>query len=134
VKHLLFVCVENSCRSQIAEGWARTLGEKHGLRAWSAGSNPSGRVNPDAVATMQEAGIDIAAQTSKGMDDIPENIEFEAVVTMGCGDRCPVVGAKRVKDWPIPDPKNQSALFFGEVRDEIQRRVQRLIDEVCNGA
>ena len=128
--NLLFVCVENSCRSQMAEGWARAIGENLGVRAWSCGSEPSGRVNPDAVTAMQEAGIDISGQTSTGADSLPSALEFDAVVAMGCGDRCPRVNAKRVEDWPIPDPKNGGPEVFAEVRGEIRRRVQHLIDQL----
>ncbi len=112
----------------MAEGWARAIGEQRGVRAWSCGSNPSGRVNPGAVAAMQEAGVDIAGHTSKGVESLPPEICFNAVVTMGCGDACPAVEAGRVEDWPIPDPKAGGPETFATARNEIRRRVQRLID------
>ncbi|MBN1476252.1 arsenate reductase ArsC [Candidatus Sumerlaeota bacterium] len=128
--NLLFVCVENSCRSQMAEGWARTIGGERGIRAWSCGASPSGQVNPGAVAAMQEAGVDIAGQSSKGVEALPSDVEFDAVVTMGCGDACPRVPCRRVLDWPVPDPKGGGPEAFARARDEIRRRVQGLIDDL----
>jgi arsenate reductase (thioredoxin) len=128
--NLLFVCVENSCRSQMAEGWARVIGGERGIRAWSCGSSPSGQVSSGAVAAMQEAGVDIAGQISKGASALPGDLEFDAVVTMGCGDACPRVAAHRVLDWPIPDPKGGGSEAFATARDEIRRRVQSLIDDL----
>jgi arsenate reductase len=114
----------------MAEGWARVLGERRGVRAWSCGSRPSGRVHPQAVAAMAEAGVDIAGQISKGVETLPPGLTFDAVVTMGCGDACPRVSARRVEDWPIPDPKGGGPGEFAAARDELRRRVQRLIDEL----
>jgi protein-tyrosine-phosphatase len=116
----------------MAEGWARTIGASRDVRAWSAGSKPSGRVNPDAIAAMQEAGVDISGSTSTGVDALPKGLRFDAVVTMGCGDACPVVPADRVEDWPIPDPKGGGPEIFAEVRDDIQRRVRRLIEQLSS--
>ena len=119
---LLFVCVENSCRSQMAEGFARALG----AQAHSAGSRPSGKVNPRAVAFMAEKGIDLGAHASKGLIDLPAG-GFDAVVTMGCGDACPHVPAKRRLDWALPDPKDLSDDGFREVRDRIEALVRDLV-------
>ena len=126
---LLFVCVENSCRSQIAEGFARALAGDR-VEAFSAGSRPSGVVNPRAIATMDEVGIDLSGHESGSLDDVPTG-PYAAVVTMGCGDECPHVPAVRREDWPIPDPKHMPSEQFREVRDEIRRRVERLVAEIA---
>src|SRR5262245_10077868 len=101
-KRVLFVCVENSNRSQMAEAFARLDGGP-GVDAHSAGSRPSGRVNPKAVEAMKELGYDLTAHTSKGLGEF-DGQEFDAAVTMGCGDACPLVRAQRRIDWQIPDP------------------------------
>jgi len=123
MRRVLFVCVENSCRSQMAEGWARKLHPDWEVR--SGGSKPSGSVNLLAVLAMKEAGIDISGQTSKGLPE-PSDGEWDLLVTMGCGDACPNVPAKARVDWDIPDPKGLSLDRFFEVRDEIARRVREL--------
>jgi protein-tyrosine-phosphatase len=124
MKRVLFVCVENSNRSQMAEAFARMHGGP-GIEALSAGSRPSGRINPKAIRFMAELGYDLAAHASKSLDDITG--EFDAVVTMGCGDSCPWVPAKRREDWNLPDPKNLGDAGYRAVRDEISRRVQALL-------
>jgi arsenate reductase (thioredoxin) len=124
-KRILFVCVENSCRSQIAEAFARRHGGA-GVEAYSAGSRPSGRVNPKAVSTMRELGYDLAQHASKGLGDIPD-VEYDAAVTMGCGDECPRVKARRRLDWGIPDPKELPPEQFRDVRDLIERKVLELL-------
>ena len=128
MKRVLFVCVENSNRSQMAEGFARAHG---GLRvdANSAGSKPSGQINPRAIAMMAERGIDLRAQHSKSLADLGDSA-FDAVVTMGCGDACPWVPAARRDDWALPDPKNLGDDEFRGVRDEIERRVIALLHEL----
>jgi protein-tyrosine-phosphatase len=118
---VLFVCVENSCRSQMAEAFARRLG----LDAHSAGSRPSGVVAPAAVASMRELGYDLSRHASKSLRELPP-LEWDYCVTMGCGDDCPLVRAKRRLDWAIPDPKRMEAAAFAKVRDEIRRRVEEL--------
>lgn len=126
MKRALFVCVENSCRSQMAEGFARQLGASV-VEAHSAGSQPSGVVNPKAIAAMKEAGADISMQRSKGFDALPEG-EWDAVVTMGCGDACPFIPAKRRIDWDLPDPAKMPQAEFNNARDEIRRRVKELLE------
>ncbi len=120
---LLFVCVENSNRSQMAEGFARSLGAE----AHSAGSRPSGKVNPTAIRAMAEKGIDISQNESKDLEDVPEH-EWDWVVTMGCGDSCPHVPAKNRADWQLTDPKSLPYDQFKDVRDEIERLVRVLLD------
>lgn len=122
---LLFVCVENSNRSQMAEAFARLLGGAR-VAAWSAGSRPSGRIHPKAIAAMRERGYDLAAHASKSIDDLPAGV-FDAVVTMGCGDACPHVPARHRFDWQIPDPRDMDPEAFRGVRDEIESRVRALL-------
>lgn len=124
VKRVLFVCVENSNRSQMAEAFAHIHGG-NGVEALSAGSKPSGQINPKAIRFMAELGYDLTAQRSKSLDEIAG--EFDAVVTMGCGDSCPWVPAKRREDWALPDPKHMDDDGYRAVRDEISERVQALL-------
>ena len=128
MKKVLFVCVENSCRSQIAEGFARRLGQGV-IEPYSAGSRPSGKINPGAVKVMQELGIDISSQKSKGFDELTIK-EFDCVVTMGCQDTCPFVPARQHIDWHIEDPKDKDTEFFRKVRDAIAEAVKELINNV----
>ena len=118
----VFVCVENSNRSQMAEAFARMAG----IEAYSAGSRPSGKVNPKAIAAMQELGYDLTQHHSKSLDDLP-NEPFDIAVTMGCGDACPNLQAKRREDWNIPDPKEMSPVEFRAVRDLIGAKVKELL-------
>jgi len=131
MKKVLFVCVENSCRSQMAEGWARHLG-KGEIEAYSAGSKPSGTVNPDAVKVMAEAGIDISGQPSKGFLDLPVK-EFDYVVTMGCKDVCPFAPANKHIEWQIEDPKGRDIDYFRKARDVIKLKVMGLIKASSKG-
>jgi arsenate reductase (thioredoxin) len=123
-KRVLFVCVENSNRSQMAEAFARLHGGD-AVEALSAGSKPSGRINPKAVRFMGELGIDLSAHASKSLDDVDG--EFDAVVTMGCGDSCPWVPAKRREDWALPDPRDLDDDGYRAVRDQIGARVRELL-------
>ncbi|HVG17781.1 MAG TPA: arsenate reductase ArsC [Blastocatellia bacterium] len=127
-KRVLFVCVENSCRSQIAEAFARIHGAGK-IEAYSAGSRPSGRVNPKAVATMRELGYDLDRHASKSLAEIPD-VEYDRAITMGCGDECPFVRAKRREDWAVPDPKELPPDEFRGVRDLIERKVKTLLAEL----
>ncbi len=119
---LLFVCVENSCRSQMAEALARM----RGTDAVSAGSRPSGAVNPGAIAVMGELDYDMSGHESKSVDDFRHE-RFDVVVTMGCGDACPHLPAKRHLDWEIPDPKHMDADGFRRVRDMIADQICELL-------
>ena len=125
MKRVIFVCVENSNRSQMAEAFARMHGAGK-VEAHSAGSRPSGRVNPKAIEAMKEVGYDLTTHTSKGLDGF-NGQQFDAAVTMGCGDECPLVLAKRRFDWQIPDPKDMTPERFRQVRDLIEARVKELI-------
>ena len=125
MKRVLFVCVENSCRSQIAEAFARMHGTG-AVEPYSAGSNPSGQVNLKAIASMHELGYDLSRHVSKSLSEIPA-VEYDVAVTMGCGDACPNVRAKQREDWNIPDPKALPADEFRKVGDLIEQKVKTLL-------
>lgn len=137
---ILFVCVENAGRSQMAEGFARKLAPP-GVEIYSAGSQPAAQVNPIAVEAMQERGIDIRKAKPKGFADLPEGL-FDIVVGMGCGDAllsresaqggqaCPTAKAKQVISWEIPNPKGQSIEAVRQIRDTIESKVKALLKEV----
>jgi arsenate reductase len=125
-KKLLFVCIENSNRSQMSQAFAKILGGND-VEAYSAGSKPSGIVNPKAIAAMKELGYDLSDHDSKSLDEVKAFAPFDAVVTMGCGDACPWMPAKKFIDWQIPDPKNMEPAAFNEVRDLIKSKVADLI-------
>jgi protein-tyrosine-phosphatase len=125
MKTVLFVCVENSNRSQMAEAFARIHGEGR-VEAASAGSKPSGRVNPKAVEAMKELGYDLTTHASKGLDEF-NGREVDVAVTMGCGDECPRVQANRREDWQIPDPRDMTPEQFRGVRDLIEQKVKDLL-------
>lgn len=122
---LLFVCVENSNRSQMAEAFARMLGGDAVVAA-SAGSRPSGKVNPKAIAAMAELGYDLSTHHSTGLDAIADGT-WDAVVTMGCGDECPFVPARVREDWQIPDPRALDGDAFRAVRDRVRTEVAGLL-------
>ncbi|MBS0576416.1 MAG: arsenate reductase ArsC [Proteobacteria bacterium] len=124
-KRVLFVCVENSNRSQMAEAFARIHGGER-VEALSAGSKPSGRINPKAIRFMAELGYDLAGHASKSLDEIDG--EFDAVVTMGCGDSCPWVPASRREDWALPDPRDMDDAGYRTVRETISGRVKALLE------
>ncbi len=128
MKRILFVCVENANRSQMAEAFARMHGGA-GVQALSAGSRPSGAINPRAIRFMAERGYDLASHASKSLDEVTG--EFDAVVTMGCGDSCPWVPARRREDWALPDPKHMDDEAYRAVRDEIESRVKALLAELA---
>ena len=122
---VLFVCVANSCRSQMAEAAANAL-KKAGWEIWSAGSHPSGRVHPVAVQAMGELGMDLSTHHSKGLAQVPQR-QWDYVVTMGCGDACPHVSATRRIDWQIPDPVGLPLEETRKIRDQIIGLVRALI-------
>jgi len=128
MKNLLFVCVENSCRSQMSQGFAIMLGDDS-IKAYSSGSKPSGIVNPKAIASMAEIGYDLSTHDSKSLAEIPD-IEYDAVVTMGCGDACPHVKSKQRIDWQIPDPKHMDPQEFAVIRDGIKNRIENLLTTI----
>lgn len=126
---LLFVCVENSNRSQMSQAFAIMHGGDR-VEAYSAGSKPSGIVNPKAIAAMKELGYDLSKHDSKSLKEVETFAPFDVVVTMGCGDACPWMPAKQFVDWQIPDPKHMEPAEFNKVRDYIEAKVKGLIKEV----
>jgi protein-tyrosine-phosphatase len=125
MKRVVFVCVENSNRSQMAEAFARIHGGGK-IEAFSAGSRPSGRVNPKAIDAMRELGYDLTVHHSKGLDDLGD-VEFDVAVTMGCGDQCPLLKTKQRLDWQIPDPREMPPEEFRTVRSLIETKVKELL-------
>ena len=125
-KKILFVCIENSNRSQMAQAFATIHGGTQ-IEAYSAGSKPSGKVNPKAIASMKELGYDLSAHSSKSLEEVKVHAPFDAVVTMGCGDACPWMPAKKFVDWQIPDPREMNEIEFRKVRDLIEEKVKDLL-------
>ena len=125
MKNILFVCIENSNRSQMAEAFARIHGNGK-INAFSAGSHPSGIINSKAIEAMKMKGYDLAKHQSKSIDNF-RNMKFEYVITMGCGDECPVIPTTSREDWSIPDPKNFEMAEFILVSDLIEEKVKTLI-------
>ena len=131
MKKILFVCVENSNRSQMSEAFAKIHGGE-GIESFSAGSRPSGKVNPKAIASMKELGYDLAAHHSKSLEEVKQFAPFDAVVTMGCGDACPWMPAKQFIDWQIPDPKEMNEEGFRQARDLIEGKVKQLLEQLAH--
>jgi arsenate reductase (thioredoxin) len=128
-KKLLFVCIENSNRSQMSQAFAK-IHSGDAVEAYSAGSKPSGVVNPKAIAAMKELGYDLSSHESKSLEEVKAFAPFDAVVTMGCGDACPWMPAKHFIDWQIPDPKHMEPAEFNTVRDLISEKVKSLLKEL----
>jgi arsenate reductase (thioredoxin) len=129
-KKLLFVCIENSNRSQMSQAFAKIHGGSS-IEAYSAGSKPSGTVNPKAIAAMKELGYDLSTHDSKSLDEVKNDAPFDVVVTMGCGDACPWMPAKQFIDWQVLDPKHMEPTEFNKVRDFIEEKVKTLINELA---
>ena len=125
-KKILFVCIENSNRSQMSQAFAKIIGGEK-VEAYSAGSRPSGLVNPKAIAAMKDFGYDLSTHDSKSLKEVEQYAPFDAVVTMGCGDACPWMPAKLFLDWEIPDPKNMNEEDFRKVRNLIAERIENLL-------
>jgi len=122
---VLFLCVHNAGRSQMALGWFEHLAERRAV-AWSAGSEPAENVNPVAVAAMAEIGIDIAHEHPKRWTEDMARAA-DVVITMGCGDACPIYPGKRYEDWELDDPAGQDIEAVRRIRDEIGERVRALL-------
>ncbi|TYB89607.1 MAG: arsenate reductase ArsC [Kosmotoga sp.] len=125
-----FVCVGNSCRSQMAEGFTKEYGGDI-LEVYSAGTHPAGRVNSNAVEVMKEKGINISDQYPKLLKDIPENLDI--LITMGCEVECPYVPSKVREDWDLDDPVGKPLEFFRKIRDIIEVKVKELVKKVEKG-
>lgn len=127
---VLFVCVHNAGRSQMAAGFMNSLGAGR-VEVLSAGSAPKESINPIAIAAMQEVGIDISANVPKILT--PEAVqESDAVITMGCGDACPFYPGKRYEDWVLDDPAGQGIESVRVIRDDIKKRVEQLLSELLS--
>ena len=127
MKTVLFACVHNAGRSQMAAAWFNRLADPGKARALSAGTDPGPRVHPEVEAAMRDAGVDLSAATTTKLT--PELArQAQLLITMGCGDRCPFVPGLERDDWPLQDPKGQPIARVREIRDEIRQRVERLLD------
>jgi arsenate reductase len=127
MKTVLFACVHNAGRSQMAAAWFNRLADSSRARAISAGTDPGPRVHPEVIAAMREVGIDLlGASTTRLTPELAR--EAQLLVTMGCGDQCPYVPGARRDDWPLEDPKGKPIERVREIRDEIRDRVQALIE------
>ena len=122
---VLFVCVANSCRSQMAEAIAKSIAGDR-WEVWSAGSHPSGRLHPVAVSLMRELGLELSTHRSKGLEEVPQR-RWDYVVTMGCGDNCPTVQARQRLAWEIPDPVARPPEEARRIRDRIATLVRELV-------
>jgi arsenate reductase (thioredoxin) len=129
-KKYLFVCIENSNRSQMAQAFAKIHGGDT-IEAYSAGSRPSGKINPKAVEAMILRGYDLTKHDSKSLAEVPQDEQYDYIVTMGCGDECPYIPAKHRIDWQIPDPRNMDMPEFLTIRDLIESKI---VDLLKNGA
>jgi arsenate reductase (thioredoxin) len=128
VPEILFVCVQNAGRSQMAAALLVRLAEGR-VRVISAGSDPADRLNPAVVEAMKEAGIDISAERPKRLEDGMVR-ESDVVITMGCGDACPIYPGKRYEDWELEDPSGKDLDTVRRIRDEIRERVEELIESL----
>jgi len=125
---VIFACVHNAGRSLMAAAWFNALADPRRARAVSAGTQPADRVHPEVVEAMREAGIDVSdARPRRLTDTVAAGAAL--LVTMGCGEACPVVPGLRRDDWPVPDPKGQALERVRAIRDDVRRRVERLVDE-----
>ena len=125
---IVFICVENARRSQMAQGFAEVFGGEK-VEVYSAGSIPSSQIDPIVIEVMKEKGIDLSSKRPKGLNDLSP-IEMDYLITMGCEETCPAVLAKKIIAWEIPDPKGKSIDVFREVRDMIEERVRALLKEI----
>jgi arsenate reductase len=126
MKTVLFACVHNAGRSQMAAAWFNRLADPTAARALSAGTQPGTRVHPEVVVAMQEVGIDLSTGVPQRLTDYLA-ASTNLLITMGCGEACPVVPGVERDDWPLDDPKGQPIQRVREIRDEIERRVRRLL-------
>ena len=131
-KRVLFVCIENSCRSQMAEAFAHLYAQDL-IQAYSAGSRPSGWINPKAITVMAELGYGLDSHSSKFLLEIP-NIKYDYVISMGCGDECPFIPTEVHEDCDLPDPKLLPLEQFRQVRDQIGARVKDLAARIEAGS
>lgn len=129
MKRIVFVCVENARRSQMAQGFAEALGQGK-VEVYSAGSKPSSSIDPLVMEVMKEKGIDLSGKRPKSLNELPP-VEMDYLVTMGCEETCPAVLTKNIIEWEIPDPKGKTIDDYREVRDMIEKKVKNLLEEIC---
>jgi len=122
---IVFICVENARRSQMAQGFAEALGQGK-IEVYSAGSRPSKEIDPVVIEVMKEKGIDLSNKRPKGLNDLPPS-EMDFLITMGCEETCPAILAKKTIEWEIPDPKGKSIEFYREIRDTVEDKVKDLL-------
>jgi arsenate reductase len=128
VNTVIFACIHNAGRSQMAAAWFNKLANPDEARAVSAGTDPGTRVHPEVLAAMKEVGVDLSNQTPQKLtDDLARAADM--LITMGCGEQCPVVPGLKRDDWPLEDPKGKPLARVREIRDEVKQRVERLLDE-----
>ena len=125
---IIFVCVENARRSQMAQGFAEALGREK-VEVYSAGSRPSQQIDLMVIEVMKEKGIDLSSKRPKSLNDLP-SIEMDYLVTMGCEETCPAVLAKKIIEWEIPDPKGKPIDEIRRIRDILEAKVKMLLEEV----
>ena len=125
---IVFSCVENARRSQMAEGFAEALGRED-VEVYSAGSNPSSQIDPSVIEVMKEKGIDLSGKRPKSLNELP-SMEMDYLVTMGCEETCPAVWAKKIIEWEIPDPKGKLIDEIRRIRDMLEAKVKMLLEEV----
>ena len=125
---ILFVCVENARRSQMAQGFTESLGQGK-VEVYSAGSRPASQIDPLVIEVMKEKGIDLSSRHPKGLNDLPP-VEMDYLVTMGCEETCPAVLAKKIVEWQIPDPKGKPIDEVRRIRDVLEAKVKTLLKEV----
>lgn len=128
MKTVIFACIHNAGRSQMAAAWFNALANPNEARAISAGTDPGTRVHPEVLVAMKEVGVDLSHQTPQRLtDELAHGAGM--LITMGCGEQCPVVPGLQRDDWPLEDPKGKPLERVREIRDEVKQRVQRLLDE-----
>ena len=125
---IVFVCIENARRSQMAQGFAEALGQGK-LEVYSAGSSPSSQIDPLVIEVMKEKRIDLSGKRPKSLNDLPP-VEMDYLVTMGCEETCPAVLAKKIIEWEIPDPKGKPIDEVRRIRDVLEAKVRMLLEEV----
>jgi protein-tyrosine-phosphatase len=127
-RRIVFICVENARRSQMAEAFGESLG--HGrIEVYSAGSHPSSQIDPSVIEVMKEKGIDLSGKQPKSLNELPP-VEMDYLVTMGCEETCPAVLAKKIIEWEIPDPKGKPIDEIRRIRDMLEAKVKMLLEEV----
>jgi len=130
LKNVLFVCVENANRSQMAEAFGH-IHKKDGIEVYSAGSKPAGKINPKAIKAMAAVQYDLKTHQSNALKKV-EHLNFDAVISMGCGEDCPHIKTQRREDWQIPDPKNLSEKEYYTIRDYIEIKVKELFEDILH--